>query len=125
VIRGDGRLLAQHHEQVRQARRAGSSRRPAGGGNSGTPADDGEEARDDPLIANPVAFQLFVQVPAEMNDGVPVIPARPLGMPRSRSLRTSRWPPVERGLLQRTPPPSNSPSRTLRASAHLHDLCLR
>jgi len=24
----------------------------------------GEEVRDDPLIANPVAFQLFVQVPA-------------------------------------------------------------
>jgi len=40
----------------------------------------GEEVRDDPLIANPVAFQLFVQVPAEMTDGVPVIPARPLGI---------------------------------------------
>ena len=40
----------------------------------------GEEARDAPLIALPVAFQLFVQVPAEVNDGVPVIPARPLGI---------------------------------------------
>jgi hypothetical protein len=27
-----------------------------------------------------IAFQLFVQVPAEVNDGVPVIPARPLGI---------------------------------------------
>ena len=33
----------------------------------------GEEVRDGPLIASPVAFQLFVQVPAEVNDGVPVI----------------------------------------------------
>jgi hypothetical protein len=40
----------------------------------------GEEARDDPLIMNPVTFQLFVQVPAEVNDGVPVIPARPLAI---------------------------------------------
>jgi hypothetical protein len=40
----------------------------------------GEEIRDDPLIANPVAFQLFVQLPAEVNDGVPVIPARPPGI---------------------------------------------
>jgi len=40
----------------------------------------GEEVRDGPLIASPVAFQLFVQVPAKVNDGVPVIPARPLGI---------------------------------------------
>jgi hypothetical protein len=40
----------------------------------------GEEIRDDPLIANPVASPLFVQVPAEMTDGMPVIPARPPGV---------------------------------------------
>jgi hypothetical protein len=40
----------------------------------------GEEVRDDPLIAPPVTFQLFMQVPAEVNDGVPVIPARPPGI---------------------------------------------
>ena len=79
--RGEGAFLAQHHEQVRQApagRFFSSAHRAAV---TATPRQmTGEEVRDDPLIANPVAFQLFVQVPAEVNDGVPVIPARPLGI---------------------------------------------
>jgi hypothetical protein len=78
---GEGAFLAQHHEQVRQApagRFFPAARRAAV---TATPRQmTGEEVRDDPLIANPVAFQLLVQVPAEVNDGVPVIPARPLGI---------------------------------------------
>jgi len=79
--RGEGAFLAKHHEQVRQAP-AGRFFSPAHrAAVTATPQQmTGEEPRDDPLIANPVAFQLFVQVPAEVNDGVPVIPARPLGI---------------------------------------------
>jgi hypothetical protein len=58
----------------------------------------GEEARDDPLIALPVAFQLFVQIPAEVNDGVPVIPARPPGITAlTQPLDQPDWPPVRAG----------------------------
>jgi hypothetical protein len=39
-----------------------------------------EEVRDDLLIANLVASHLFVQEPTEVNDGVPVVPARSLGI---------------------------------------------
>ncbi|HEX9358100.1 MAG TPA: hypothetical protein VF933_30325 [Streptosporangiaceae bacterium] len=39
-----------------------------------------EEIRDGLLIANLVASQLFVQEPAEVNDGVPVVLARSLGI---------------------------------------------
>ncbi|HXL90858.1 MAG TPA: hypothetical protein VN969_18070, partial [Streptosporangiaceae bacterium] len=79
--RGKGAFLAQHHEQVRQSpagRFFSPARRAAV---TATPRQmTGEEVRDDPHITNPFAFQLFVQVPAEVNDGVPVIPARPLGI---------------------------------------------
>ena len=79
--RGEGAFLAQHHEQVRQAP-AGRFFSPAHrAAVTATPRQmTGEEVRDDPLIANPVAFQLFAQVPAKVNDSVPVIPARPLGI---------------------------------------------
>ena len=39
-----------------------------------------EEIRDDLLSANLAASQLFVQELAEVNDGVPVVPARSLGI---------------------------------------------
>ncbi len=79
--RSEGAFLAQHHQQMRQA--------PAGrffstadrAAVTATPRQmTAKEVRDGPLIANPVASQLFVQVPAEVNDGVPVIPARPLAI---------------------------------------------
>jgi hypothetical protein len=74
--RGEGAFLAQHHEQVRQAS-TGRFLPPAHrAAVTATPRQmTGEEVRDDPLIANPAAFQLLVQVPAEVNDGVPVTPA--------------------------------------------------
>src|ERR1039457_2385317 len=79
--RGEGAFLAPHHDRAPQppaGRFFSPARRAAV---TATPRQmTGEEVRDDPLIANPVAFQLFVQVPAEVNDGVPVIPARPLGI---------------------------------------------
>ena len=114
--RREGAFLAQHHEQVRQApagRFFSPAHRPAV---TATPRQmTGEEVRDDPLIANPVASQLFVQVPAEVNDSVPVVPARPLGIARARAASGSaEWPPVRAG-----PPPSarrTARSRTLRAS---------
>ena len=37
-----------------------------------------EEVRDDPLITNLLTSQLFVQDPAEVNDGMPVVPTRSL-----------------------------------------------
>ena len=122
--RGDGAFLAQHHEQVRQApagRFFSPARRAAV---TATPRQmTGEEIRDDPLIANPVASQLFMQVPAEVNDGVPVIPARPLGIAalaqppdQPDGLRS------ERASSQRT---SNSPFQNASCIAHLHDSCLR
>jgi hypothetical protein len=72
--RGEGAFLAQHHEQVRQAP-AGRFFSPAHrAAVTATPRQmTGEEVRDDPLIANPVACQLFVQVPAEVNDSM-IIP---------------------------------------------------
>jgi hypothetical protein len=81
----------------------------------------GQEIRDDPLIANPIAFQLFVQVPAEVNDGVPVIPARPPGIAalaqppdQPNGLRS------EPGLL---PAHAGQPFQNASCIAHLHDSC--
>jgi hypothetical protein len=83
----------------------------------------GEEVRDDLLSANPVAFLLFVQVPAEVNDGVPVIPARPLGIAALAQPLDQRLASGPSGASsQRT---SNSPFQNASCIAHLHDLCLR
>ena len=80
----------------------------------------GEEIRDNILIANPVASPLFVQVPAEVNDGVSVIPARPL---RIAALAQPPDQPdglrSERGLL---PAHVEQPIPERSCIAHLHDL---
>jgi hypothetical protein len=82
-----------------------------------------EETRDGLLIANLVASQLFAHEPAEVNDGVPVVPARSLGiaaLAQPHGQPKGRCP--ERGLPQRT---SNSPFQNASCIAYLHDLCWR
>ena len=96
-------------------RRAGSSRTAHRAAVTATPRQmTGEEVRDDPLIANLVASPLFVQEPAEVNDGVPVVPARSLGIAAlAQPHGSAEWPPPRAG-----PPPSarrTAHSRTLRA----------
>ena len=78
--RRDGTLLAQHHQQMRQSpadRFFSMAHRAAA---TATPRQmTGEEVRDDPVITNLLTSQLFVHDPAEVNDGMPVVPTRSLG----------------------------------------------
>jgi hypothetical protein len=77
--RGDVPLLAQHHQQMRQSpadRFFSTAHRAAV---TATPRQmTAEEICHDLVIANLVATPLFVQEPAAVNHGVPVVPARSL-----------------------------------------------
>ena len=80
----------------------------------------GEEVRHDTDIANLIATQLFMQDPAEMNHGVPAVPARSLGkavtaQPQDQPNRLG----PERGLL---PANIEQPVPERFVHLHLHDL---